>query len=122
MACEQEQQNLALAAADLALAMGSEAAAYSEYMLAVITTYVAQWNYESALIQYEECQANQNRQMAPMYNRSKLDDLQAQHLAERMDCVTHGMNLIDKIKTSGAVSKELTAAVEKLQESIRKAI
>jgi len=36
--------------------------------------------------------------------------------------VTHGMNLIDKIKTSGAVSKELTAAVEKLQESIRKAI
>jgi hypothetical protein len=120
MACEQEQQNLALAAADLALAMGSEAAAYSEYMLAVITTYISQLNYESALIQYEECQANQNRQMAPMNDR--LDELQSQHLAERMDCVTHGMNLIDKIKTSGAVSKELTAAVEKLQETIRKAI
>jgi hypothetical protein len=126
MACDIERTNLANAAADMALAMATEAADYASYIVSMMATYAAMANWSVALWALEQCENGQN--MRSSANHEQLEVAEEQ-LRERTNCVSHGLKLLQKIDTSGlmrdgasASSRQLAAAREKLAHAVRSAV
>jgi hypothetical protein len=117
MACEAERTALANAAAEWALSLATEAIAYADYITSMMATYAAFANYLNAMNALSACENGQR-----MQNHDGSTEV-ADRVDERMDCVTHGMNILAKIdEYGGPKSKELTEARDKLRHAIQQAI
>ena len=116
MACEAERTALANAAAEWALSLATEAVAYADYITSMMATYAAFSNYLNAMNALSACENGQMRMQVTS------EDV-ADPLDERMDCVTHSMNILGKIaEYDGPESKQLTEARDKLRHAIQQAI